>query len=487
MNIVDRKKRMREIEAMIAQGPYTDTWASLSRYEVPGWYKNAKFGIFIHWGVYAVPAFNNEWYPRNMYAQGSPEYEHHIRVYGPQKEFGYKDFIPLFKAERFDPEAWAALFQEAGAKYVIPVAEHHDGFQMYQSDLSEWNAAEKGPCRDTTQALKAALDARGIPMGVSSHRFEHWFFLGEGRKFDSDIKEPLGVGDLYWPSMPSPENFNDIDSQPAPTEEFCRDWLLRACELADKFHPPIVYFDWWIHHAALRPYLKKFAAYYYNLAAREGFPAAINYKYEAFPFGSAVPDVERGHFAQMKPYFWQTCTAIAKNSWCYTAQNEYKSPRTLICDLVDVVSKNGTMLLNVGPRADGVIGPEDTAVLKAIGGWLKTNGEAIYDTQVWKTFGEGPTQVEEGHFMEKDLEYTAQDIRFTRKEDKLFATVLSFPADGQATVAALAQGGFLGPILKVEALGFEQAPLWRRDGEGLHIDAPFIRSDLPVSFRITLG
>ena len=170
MNIADRPRRMREIEKLIAQGPYTDTWESLARYEVPAWYRQAKFGIFIHWGVYAVPAFNNEWYPRNMYVQGSPEYEHHLRTYGPQKEFGYKDFIPLFKAEKFDPEQWAALFEEAGARYVIPVAEHHDGFQMYRSDLSEWNAFDHGPHRDTTGELKAALEKRGIPMGVSSHQ-----------------------------------------------------------------------------------------------------------------------------------------------------------------------------------------------------------------------------------------------------------------------------------------------------------------------------
>lgn len=490
MNIADRPRRLREIERVIAEGPYADTWESLARYEVPAWYRKAKFGIFIHWGVYAVPAFNNEWYPRNMYVQSSPEYEHHIRTYGPQKEFGYKDFIPLFKAEKFDPDRWAALFEEAGARYVIPVAEHHDGFQMYKSDLSEWNAFDHGPHRDTTGELKAALEKRGIPMGVSSHRFEHWFFLGEGRKFDSDIKDPLKPGDLYWPSMPSPENFNDINSTPAPTPEYCEDWLLRSCELADRFHPPVFYFDWWIHHAALRPYLKKFAAYYYNLAAREGFPAAINYKHEAFPMGCAVPDVERGHFAQVKPYFWQTCTAIAKNSWCYTEQNQYKSPYTLICDLVDVVSKNGAMLLNVGPRADGTIGPEDTAVLLAIGRWLRGNGEAIYDTEVWKIPGEGPTQVEEGHFMEKDVLYTSRDIRFTCRGDRLYATVLSFPADGQVTVETLAGSGpreFLARILDVRALGYEEKPAWRRDEAGLHISAPFIRTDLPVSFRITVA
>ena len=490
MNTADRTQWSQQIDQVIAQGPYAPTWASLSHYQVPNWYQDAKFGIFIHWGVYAVPAYRNEWYPRNMYIQGTPEFEHHVNTYGPHKRFGYKDFIPLFKAERYDPRAWAALFKEAGARYVIPVAEHHDGFQMYKSELSEWNAAEKGPCRDTTAELQAALSRQGIPMGVSSHRIEHWFFLSHGREFDSDVHEPLRLGDLYWPSMKEPSDHMDIHSQPAPSEEFMQDWLLRACELVDRFHPPVIYFDWWIHHSAMKPFIKKFAAYYYNKAAAEGFPAAINYKYDAFPFGCAVPDVERGHFADVKPYFWQTCTAIAKNSWCYTEQNEYKTPYSLICTLIDVVSKNGTLLLNVGPKADGTIGPEDTAVLKAIGRWLSQNGEAIYGTRVWRQAGEGPTQTEEGHFTEKDIAYTPQDIRFTTKEGNLYATVLAFPEDGNVTVTTLAAGGdhpFQGVIRDVKALGYEEKPLWRQDEGGLRIAAPFIRTDLPVSFRIVMG
>ena len=489
MNVMDRAAMLRTIDRVAKQGPYTDDWASLAQYQVPAWYKDAKFGIFIHWGVYAVPAFNNEWYPRNMYNREMPEYRHHIETYGPHKQFGYKDFIPLFKAEKFDPDSWAALFQEAGAQYVIPVAEHHNGFQMYKSDLSEWNAAEKGPCRDTTKELQDALSRKGIPMGVSSHRFEHWFFLGHGRDFDSDIHDPLQCGDLYWPSMQIPEDFNNSFLEPAPTEEYCQDWLLRSCELVDRFHPWVVYFDWWIHHSVLRPYVKKFAAYYYNRAAEGGYPAAINYKLETFPFGSAVPDVERGHFAQVKPYFWQTCTAIASNSWCYTEQNQYKNPKSLICDLIDVVSKNGTMLLNVGPRADGTIGPEDTHVLKTIGKWLHQYGEAIYGTSIWRIAGEGPTQMEEGQFTEKEIAYTPQDIRFTAKEGKLYATVLEFPGDGQVTVQSLAKGGqkdFLGIISGVDIVGCDQKPAWRRDEQGLHIDASFLQSDLPVAFRITL-
>ena len=198
----DMTKDLAKIDQVIAAGHFKDTWGSLAKYQVPQWYKEAKFGIFIHWGVYSVPAFGSEWYPRMMYIEGSPEYEHHRKTYGEQKEFGYKEFIPMFRAERFDPAEWAELFADAGAQYVVPVAEHHDGFQMYKSRISHWNAYEMGPKRDVLGELKDEFGKRGLRTGASSHRIEHWFFLGHGKEFDSDIREPLQRGDLYWPSMP---------------------------------------------------------------------------------------------------------------------------------------------------------------------------------------------------------------------------------------------------------------------------------------------
>ena len=210
------------IDEVIARGPYEDTWESLSQFRVPEWFRRLKFGIFIHWGVYSVPAFGSEWYPRNMYMKGSPEYEHHLRTYGAHKEFGYKDFIPQFKAERFDANAWAELFLQAGAKYVVPVAEHHDGFQMYRSDLSHWNAYEMGPCRDVLGELSDACRARSLVTGASSHRVEHWFFMSHGREFDSDVSRTLRRGDLYWPAMREPD-FQDLFSEPAPSGEYMKD------------------------------------------------------------------------------------------------------------------------------------------------------------------------------------------------------------------------------------------------------------------------
>src|SRR5256714_11203858 len=186
MDLAEAKKAIQQV---IASGPFDKNWASLKAYKVPEWYQNAKFGIFIHWGVYSVPAFGNEWYPRNMYVRGTPEFEHHLKTYGPHNKFGYKDFIPMFTAERFDPDAWAELFRHAGARYVVPVAEHHDGFAMYDSAITRWNAARMGPKRDVIGELARAVRERGMTFGVSSHRAEHWWYMNGGAEFDSDVKD----------------------------------------------------------------------------------------------------------------------------------------------------------------------------------------------------------------------------------------------------------------------------------------------------------
>jgi alpha-L-fucosidase len=484
---MDVTSYLQTIEDTIANGKYKDHWHSLSEYEVPAWYKKAKFGIFIHWGVYAVPAFKNEWYPRNMYIQGSDEYKHHIETYGDHKDFGYKDFIPMFKAENFNADEWAELFRQAGAKYVMPVAEHHDGFQMYKSELSHFNAYEMGPKRDVLGEMKAAFEERGMTFCVSSHRAEHWFFLSHGKEFESDIKEPLARGDFYWPSMPEPEHHNLYASP--PSQEYLEDWLIRCCELVDEYKPSVFYFDWWIQTAAFKPYLKKFAAYYYNKAIEWGMEVAINYKYEAFHFGTAVPDVERGQFAALKPYFWQTDTAVAKNSWSYTPGNDYKTSVEIIRDLVDIVSKNGSLLLNVGPHADGTIPEEDKAILLEIGDWLKLNGDAIYDTTFWRTFGEGPTLVEEGHFTDgKTKAFTSEDIRFTVKGSRLYAIVLVYPENGVVKIKALREKShdFKGIIKDISILGFDEQPVWERTEEALIIKTNKVQSAAPVVFSLNI-
>ena len=477
------------IDEVIARGPYEDTWESLSQFRVPEWFRRLKFGIFIHWGVYSVPAFGSEWYPRNMYMKGSPEYEHHLRTYGAHKEFGYKDFIPQFKAERFDANAWAELFLQAGAKYVVPVAEHHDGFQMYRSDLSHWNAYEMGPCRDVLGELSDACRARSLVTGASSHRVEHWFFMSHGREFDSDVSRTLRRGDLYWPAMREPD-FQDLFSEPAPSGEYMKDWLWRTCELIDRYQPRLLYFDWWIQHSVVKPWLRKLAAYYYNRGREWGQDVVITYKHDAFPFGCALPDVERGQFADVKPYYWQTDTAVALNSWCYTRENVYRPAADIVRDLVDIVSKNGCLLLNVGPKADGTIPDEDADILRSIGEWLSVNGEAIYGAGGWRTYGEGPTQIVEGQFSDGiPKNFTSEDIRFTRKGCRLYAIALRPSESGEYLIRSLGEqdaskkANFHGIIHGVEALG--RGPVsWTRDESGLHVKMEKIPGDMPVTFRI---
>lgn len=487
----DLKPYLQQIEEVIQKGPYKDTWESLSAYRVPAWYRSKKFGIFIHWGIYCVPAFGNEWYPRNMYIQGSEEYEHHVKTYGKHSEFGYKDFIPMFRAENFDAEEWADLFVRSGARYVVPVAEHHDGFQMYQSEISQWNAYEMGPKRDVLGELKESFDKRDLVTGASSHRIEHWFFMGHGKDFDSDVKEPMERGDFYWPAMKERDHM-DMFSEPAPSEEYMQDWLVRTCEIIDKYQPRILYFDWWIRHNAMKPYLKKLAAYYYNRADEWGEEVVICYKHDAYLFGTALPDIERGQFGNMQPYAWQTDTSIALNSWGYTENNQFKEASDILCDLADIVSKNGCMLLNIGPKADGTITEEEKHVLLEIGDWLKVNGEAIYDTSVWRKFGEGPTEVVEGHFSDGDKKmFTSHDFRFTTARGKLYAIALKCSEDGTYCITSLGKKDvsekvdFSGIIESVEVLGMKEKAAWHDDEEGLHIKTDFV-SDKPIVFRITL-
>lgn len=483
------------IDQVNRDGIYKPTWESLSGAKIPDWFDERRLGIFIHWGIYSVPAYSNEWYPRTMYIQGTDEFEHHVRTYGPHSRFGYKDFIPLFRAENYDPEEWIRIFQDAGAGYVCPVAEHHDGFQMYASELSEWNASDHGPGRDVLGDLKGAAQKAGMVFGASTHRAEHWFFMGNGKKFDSDVKEPLVQGDLYWPAMPEPE-LEQWDTEPYPTQEYLDDWLARTAELIVKYRPAMIYFDWWIQHKAFEPSLRKLAAFYYNMGRSWGQDVMICYKHDAMAFGSGIPDVERGGFKEPKPYRWQTDTAIANNSWCYTQSLEYKSAREIILTLVDTVSKNGNLLLNVGPKADGTIPDEDREILAQIGRWMKVNREAIDGARPWRVSIEGAGNIEEGSFQEKQVEYTSSDFRFTCAGGAVYAICLKCPEDGYFCVksfAASASGSavgqyaspFHGVIRDIQIPGYTGRLSWHADPDGLHVSAPELKSEYPVVIRIT--
>ena len=491
MNPNREQEILETVDRVIAQGPYAPTWDSLMTAPVPDWFRQRKLGIFIHWGLYSVPAKFHEWYSRNMYIQGGSEYAHHVETYGLQSEFGYKDFIPLFRAEKFDPAEWIGLFKKAGAGYLFPVAEHHDGFQMYDSDLSDWNAVNMGPKRDILGALKGEAEKQGLMFCTSSHRAEHWWFMGHGKEFDSDVKEPLQKGDFYWPAMPEPDN-QDLFSVPYPTEEYLEDWLARTAEIILKYRPKLLYFDWWIQHQSFKPYLKKLAAFYYNCGKQWGQDVLICYKHDAMAFGSGIVEVERGGFAEAKPYAWQTDTAVARNSWCYTDSLDYKSSSEVICTLIDVVSKGGNLLLNIGPKADGTIPAGDRKILEDLAAWMAVNGEAIQGAKCWRKFQEGPTAMKEGQFQDQNATaYPPADYRFTANHGAIYAIALKCPEDGHFTVKALADSPdqnvpeFHGIIEDVKILGYDGEIQWTKDPEGLHVRAA-VQSEFPVVLKVIL-
>lgn len=439
-------------------------WENIAEhYEFPSWYIDGKFGIFIHWGLYSVPAFGNEWYSRNMYQQGSAEYEHHRATYGDQKDFGYKDFIPMFTAEQFNADTWAALFKESGARFVVPVAEHHDGFAMYDSDLNPWNAAKMGPRRDIVGQLKEALNRQGLVFGVSTHRAENaWFFNG-GRKFPSDVQD--STISLY--------GFRYDDQQ--YTETSAREWLEHTYELVTKYEPRLVFFDWTVNDSVIMPYFNRFLAYYYNSSIDWGEGVVVNTK-QGYPTNVMVWDVERGKSGHMMQFPWQTDTFVGTKSWGYITDEVYKTPGQIVDDLVDIVSKNGNMLLNIGPRPDGTIPQEQQDILLDIGRWLKINGEAIYGTRCWKRYGEGTTEGTVGTFSDNTaVAYTSQDLRFTTKGEALYITMLEW-GEKEITVHSLTPD-VMGDarILSVEMLGSDETISWNQTADGLVLSIPQTR------------
>ncbi|MDR0743050.1 MAG: alpha-L-fucosidase [Tannerella sp.] len=436
-------------------------WENIAEnYQFPEWFTDAKFGIFIHWGVYAVPAFTNEWYPRNMYQKDSKEYLHHIETWGSHTQFGYKDFIPLFKAEKFNAGEWAELFREAGARYVVPVAEHHDGFSMYDSELNEWNAVKMGPRKDIIGLLKEAIEKRGMIFGLSTHRAENAWFYNGGMEFPSDVQDTSIA--LYGRRY----------AKEAYTEDFAREWLMHTYELIHKYEPKLIWFDWTVNHPVIMPYFNKFMAHYYNNALDWGEHVAVNTK-QGYPTNVQVWDVERGKSGNMMQFPWQTDTSVGKKSWSYIEGEENKTPEQIVHDLIDIVSKNGNLLLNIGPRADGTITDEQKEILLSIGKWLKVNGEAIYGTRCWKKYGEGNTEPTKGAFTDHEASaYTVRDIRFTTKGNDFYAIVLNWDQAGTVIKSLNNETIADAKILNVQLLGSDEKINWEQTDEGLKLQFP---------------
>lgn len=490
-----KQEYLKQIDDFIANGEFKDSWQSLCNHKTPEWYSNAKFGIFIHWGIYSVPAYHNEWYSREMYDKTKQSYKHHIKTYGSPKNFGYKDFIPMFKGENFNADNWVNLFKESGAQYVMPVAEHHDGFAMYNTDFNRWNSVNMGPCRDVVGEIKTACINNGLQFCASNHRAEHFFFMNMGRTVDSDVSDKK-FEDFYGPAFYCNElgaikmgaTTADVYSV-SPTKEFLDDWMVRVCEFIDRYQPKVLYFDWWIHNKGFKPYLKKIAAYYYNRAIQWGEEVTINYKKHAFAPGVATLDVERGALVDISPNTWQTCTAIGKNSWGYTADNDFKSAGHIICDLIDIVSKNGNMLLNVGPKSDGTITKEETRVLREIGKWLKINGRGIYGTKPWLWFGEGKVNAKDGFFKDnKEKPFTEKDFRFTYKNGFVYAFQMKPSKSKNVKIKSFKSTNEDMIIKSVSLLGDGQPLNFIRGKKDMTICLKNnLQTDLPVCFKLEIG
>jgi len=449
------------IPTPLPAGPVQPTWESIqANYRAPQWFVEAKFGLFMHWGLYSVPAHHNEWYEKHMYAADADWHREH---FGPQDKFGYKDFIPLFTAEKFDPDAWAELFRKSGARYVIPTAQHHDEFALWDSAVTPYNAMRMGPHRDLIGELARAVRAKGLKFGVSNHGIENFQFINPTPELNARLKAEQA--DLYDPKWA--DFYHVADRSDAACERFLVNWYERVTELVDKYRPDLLWFDNGVDIRYLDPLKLRVAAYYYNRAKEWGKDVSITTKKAAYApsnknteqIGSIVDFEKVGARspAGIRPGVWHVDDPIG-TTWGYTSDMHVSGPGPIIAKLADTVSKNGNFTLNLSPRADGTIPQAQQDTLLGIGRWLDRNGEAIYGTHNWTQFSDG--SVKEGRL----------NVRFTVKGDNLYAILLGAWPAPEAVIKAL--GTPAGTVASVALLGSDQPLQFRQSADGLTVDLP---------------
>ena len=471
---------VKQIPTTMAPGPVKPTWDSLKEnYKVPGWFRGAKFGIFMHFGIFSVPAHGNEWYEKFMYAGGNDSVlkvlggndlalhvndgpnstrAWHTEHFGPPDQFGYKDFIPMFKAEHFDADAWAALFKKAGARYVVPGAQHHENFAMWDSKVTPFNSMQMGPKRDIIGELAVAVRKQGMKLGVANHGIENFEFINPPLELAEKMKqEKADLLDPKWADF-----YNYADRSNAAMKRFLVNWYERNVELIDKYQPDLIYFDNGVDQRHIDPLKLQIAAYYYNRAKSWGKEVSFTTKKAAFaPSGTntktiaSILDFEGAPPDGIRDGSWVVDRPIGTRSWGYVDGLKANSSQTVIGWLVDTVSKNGTLLLNVSPKADGTIPQDQQDTLLAVGKWLETNGEAIYDTHAW-------TKLEE-----KGKDH----IYFTVKGQDFYAIVMGKGAGAEVEISSLPQGGPAGSVSSVALLG-GGALRYKQDAAGLAVTLP---------------
>lgn len=510
----------------VAPGKFEASWQSLQQYQVPDWFRNAKFGIWAHWGPQCQPG-QGDWYARSMYNEGSRQYKWHVKNYGHPSKSGFKDVVNSWKAEKWDPGKLVALYKRAGAEYFFAMANHHDNVDMWNSKYQEWNTVRVGPHKDILAGWAKAAKKNKLPFGLSVHAAHAWSWYevsqradtaGEfkGIPYDGQLTKADGKGtwwegldpqELYAQNHPlskNSENINAIHGQwnwgngvTPPSQEYCEKFYNRTVDMINQFHPDLLYFDdtglplYQVSDAGL-----KIAAHFYNsnMAQHKG-------KLNAVLFGKILTDeqkkcmvwdVERGAPDKIQDIPWQTCSCIG--DWHYNTSvyenNRYKSAKDVIHMLVDVVSKNGNLLLNIPVKGDGSIDEKEIAVLEGIAAWMDINKESIFGTRPWKVFGEGPAAdkanpINAQGFNEGRIKFTGKDIRFNQKGKILYVTLLGAPGEN-ISIKSLGLKNDPAAITKIELLGSKEKVVWHRTDDALEINKPQnIPNNIAVVYKLT--
>ena len=461
---------------------YEPSWESLNEHDLPKWLLDAKLGLYGHWGVYSVPAFKTEWYGRLMYdkqTRGDAVFNHHLEKYGDQSEFGYKDFIKDFKAEKFDPKQWADLIAKSGAKYAGITVVHHDGFCLWDSKYTRWDAKDMGPGRDLYGELAAALRDADPEMKILAcfhhYRTYGWFYtqdkalLQRGRKEGWDIFDPA-YADFY----------RNPETEPHPA--FLAEWKNKVKEVIDNYQPDVLWFDGGgFRKGDNEPVTLDVLAYFYNTQHRKGSPVEVVNKKSNFHPDFGLRNFEKGGNRPPKVDFhWVDDLNIANRGWCYTHDIRYRRPNQIVDGFVDRVSRGGGLMLSISPKADGTIPDEQKKILLTLGAWLEVNGEGIYGTRKWKIETEGPTDKLLHRTGTKTLwsfadNCDADDVRFTRSGNRLFAFVLGWPQSGEVLIKALKTAEPISTrnrIKRISLLGSDDRVDWQRRDDGLQVRFP---------------
>jgi alpha-L-fucosidase len=468
------------------QGPFKPNKESFHQYKYPEWFRDAKFGIWAHWGPQAVPR-QGDWYARQMYEEGSDDYKYHVAHYGHPSKFGYKDIIPLWKAERWDPEKLMALYKKAGAKYFVSMGTHHDDFFLWNSKIHKWNAVNYGPKRDVVATWEAAAKKEGLKFGVSEHLGASftWFQPSHGADTSGPMKGiPYDGANPMYQDLYHAKAESDDKEWLSNNKEWQREWLFSIKELIDTYHPDLLYSD---SQFPFGEYGENMLAHFYNQdAARNGGITDVVYTCKQASDGMWVQDLERGVQDSINPFPWQTDTSIG--DWYYRTGQKYKSATEVIQMLVDIVSKNGNLLINIVQTPEGDLEPDVLKIVNEIGMWTSINGEGIYGSRPWKVYGERPkmeTAVKSGNFNEDKLKYSAGDIRFTTKGNTLYAFCLGEP-NADVTITSLGKNSKFSDkkIAAISLLGSNTKLQWKQKKDVLVIKNNFI---MPVKEVPVLG